>query len=61
MEYLTYRFKCKMDYLFLKTWTTFFSYASKRLTNIMSKGMIDGNIGNWLIDILIVMWDSIVF
>lgn len=50
MEYLTYRFKCKMDD-FCRIWTSFFKYAGKRLTTIVLKGMIDGNEGNWLTDV----------
>lgn len=50
MEYLTYRFKCKTP-VFFKTWTLFFRYAGKRLTNIVLKAMVDHSIDNWQNDI----------
>lgn len=50
MEYLTYRFKCKTP-VFFKTWTPFFKYAGKRLTNIVLKGMVDRSADNWQDDI----------
>lgn len=50
MEYLTYRFKCKTP-VFFKTWTPFFRYAGKRLTNIVLKGKVDHSNDNWQNDI----------
>lgn len=60
MEYLTYRFKWKMDdfYFFLKRHSTL-DVLFKILTTIMLKGVLDGNKENWWTDTFGV-WGGIV-